>query len=241
MTNYRQTDIVVFDETEPCPYLPEQVARMPLAMPRGPLALSQIDERLARGQRRSGEFVYAPRCPHCQACIPVRIDVGRFAPNVSQRRTWRKGSEAFQVAFGPMVVDQARIDLFNRHRQLRGLDRGRSIDSEDYTWGFVRSCFDSFEISYSLGDRLVGIALCDQGQESLSAVYTYFDPEYARYSPGVFSILTQIDYCRRTGRRYVYLGFYIAESPHMSYKRQFRPQERLTNGQWIEVASDCNA
>ncbi len=235
MTNHRQADIIVFDETEPCPYLPDQIARMPLAMPRAQLTPRQIDERLARGQRRSGEFVYAPRCPHCQACIPVRLDVNRFAPNASQRRAWRKGSAALRVALGPMIVDQARIDLFNRHRHQRGLERGRNIDSEDYAWGFVRSCFESFEISYFYDDRLVGVALCDQGEQSLSAVYTYFDPEFARLSPGVFSILTQIEYCRQTDRRYVYLGFFIAESPHMSYKRLFLPQERLVQGRWIEV------
>jgi arginine-tRNA-protein transferase len=32
--------------------------------------------------------------------------------------------------------------------------------------------------------------------------------------------------------RYVYLGFYIADSAHMSYKSQYLPHERLIGGAW---------
>jgi arginine-tRNA-protein transferase len=208
---------------------------MPLAIPRGPLTPQQVDQRLATGQRRSGEFVYGTRCPQCRACIPVRLNVDRFRPNATQRRIWRRGLSALRIETGPLVVDQVRIDLFNRHRQERNLDRGRQVDSEDYHWGFVRTCFDSFEMSYYFEDRLVAVAICDQGAESISAVYTYFDPDFSRYSPGIFSILNQVEYVRRTARRYLYLGFFIAESVHMSYKQQFKPQEQFIRGSWQEV------
>ena len=76
------------------------------------------------------------------------------------------------------------------------------------------------------------MAICDQGRESLSAVYYYYDPAVAHLSPGVFSVLTQLDLCRARGLRYLYLGLYIAESPHMNYKARYLPHERLIEGKW---------
>ncbi len=159
----------------------------------------------------------------------------RFRPNATQRRTWNRGQRVFRTEFGPLRIDQTRIDLFNRHRLLRGLDRGRTIDTDDYSWGFARSCFDSFEICFYVGDQLSGLAICDRGKTALSAVYTFFDPNFGRFSPGVYSILTQVDFCLRNTMRYVYLGFFIADCVHMTYKQNFMPHERLIGGRWIEM------
>ena len=48
----------------------------------------------------------------------------------------------------------------------------------------------------------------------------------------VFSILKQIELCRRMNIRYLYLGLFIADNRHMSYKARFRPHERLVAGTW---------
>jgi arginine-tRNA-protein transferase len=66
----------------------------------------------------------------------------------------------------------------------------------------------------------------------VSAVYCYFDPDHSRLSPGVYNVLKQVETCRTWGCRYLYLGFYVAGSEHMSYKAQYLPHERFMNGQW---------
>ena len=232
-TIYR--DETVYDEQEPCPYLDARQARLPLQIPGQRVTPRQTDQRLALGQRRTGEFVYSTCCATCNACEPIRIPVNEFQFSRTHRRALRRNDRLLTPYIGPVIVDHERIELFNLHRRMRNLGRRESsIDGEEYAWAFQRSCFDTFELSYSLDGRLACVAICDQGEASLSAVYTYYDPNLASLGLGTWSILRQIEYCRQTGRDYLYLGFYIAESSNMSYKARFLPNQRLVDGQWVQ-------
>lgn len=154
--------------------------------------------------------------------------------NRSQTRTWNKSSKKIRCQVKETTVDALRVELFNKHRNQRGLSHdGYDVDEDGYSSFLVDTCFESFEMCYYVDDQLVGVAICDQGSDSMSAVYCYYDPEFSHLSVGVFSVLNQIEYCRAQNLAYLYLGFYIEESPHMSYKKCYRPHERLIDGQWI--------
>ncbi len=227
-------DILIHDELEVCPYLPDKIARMPLHVPSGTLDGLEIDKRLEYGQRRTGDFVYQTKCPTCRACESIRLPVNEFIPDKTMRRTMRRNDRLLEMVFEPVQYDRARTNLFNRHRQARDLSRGEtSITPDDYAWAFAKSCFSTFEINYRLNGQLACVAITDEGDRSLSAVYTYYEPALNKLSLGTYSILKQIEYCRESGKDFLYLGFYISESPNMRYKSRFLPHERLLNGQWI--------
>ena len=102
------------------------------------------------------------------------------------------------------------------------------------------SPIDSAEFCYYHGRRLVGCSLTDRyagGADRpgwLSSVYMYFDPDWARQSLGSFSVLWETLHAQQQGWRYYYLGYYVADSPTMSYKARFRPNERLIDDQvWV--------
>ncbi len=232
-------DLVIVDETEPCPYIEGQLARLPLTVPDRIITLAEADRRLALGHRRTGEYVYQTQCPNCVACEPIRIPVPEFEFSKSHKRVLRRGDEKFAQQLGPLKADSTRVSLFNRHRKLRGLaKRDADIDFEEYAWGFVRSCFTSFEITYYLGSRLVCLAVCDVGETSLSAVYTFYEPKLADDSLGTYSILKQIEFCQSQGLQHLYLGYYVEECRSMKYKARFLPHERLLDGAWVRFEKD---
>ncbi|HMP78703.1 MAG TPA: arginyltransferase [Pirellulaceae bacterium] len=234
MSVQEKSDIVVVDELEPCPYLPERVARMPLRLPIKSITPSEMDRLMEHGSRRTGEFIYRTHCPQCEACEAIRLNVAQFSPSASQRRALRRGDAIWRQQIGPLFADQQRVDLFNLHRRVRGLNRSdQDIDTDEYHWGFVRSCFLSFEMTYWHGDQLVMLAVCDRGERCLSAVYTFYDPRIRGHSLGTYSVLKQVEYCRQQNIDHLYLGYYIAESPAMRYKARFLPNERLQRGKWI--------
>ena len=80
---------------------------------------------------------------------------------------------------------------------------------------------------------LVAVSLIDRLDDGLSAVYSFYDPRRSRGSLGTWSILWLVEECRRHGLPYVYLGYWIAESPKMAYKARFPALERLANGSWV--------
>ncbi len=227
-------ELLVHDEPTPCPYLDEKTARMPLRVPTRALSPVELDRRLRVGDRRQGVLLYQTKCLACTACEPIRIDVPRFAPNKSQRRVWRKGQRELRVEMGPPELSDERVELYNRHKFGRGLNSDdKPIDAEGYRIFLVDSCCASFELRYFHGDALIGVAIVDRGAESLSAVYCYFDPAYEKMSPGTFSILTQVELCRRWSLRYLYLGLYIEACPSMAYKSRYLPHERRIDGRWV--------
>jgi arginyl-tRNA--protein-N-Asp/Glu arginylyltransferase len=227
-------EIVVFDAPHACSYLPGRTARLPYRRPVARLSPEQFDQRLAEGDRRSGVFLYRTQCPTCRACQPIRLDVNGFRPDATQRRMERRGDALLTTRIGPPVVDRQRVRLFNLHRDQRGLTSDDSpLDAQSYEEFLVDSCCESLEFGYWHEGRLVAVAIADAGRDSLSAVYCFYDPSFRLLSLGTYSILRQVAFCRETSRRYLYLGFFIAESPHMSYKARFRPHERLINGTWV--------
>lgn len=226
-------EIVVFDEPRPCSYLPGRIARLPYRHPVQMLTPELFDSKLAEGDRRSGVFLYRTQCPWCRACEPIRLDVNLFRADATQRRMQRRGNAFLETRIGPAVCDVQRTELYNKHLFGRGLNHDEGpLDESDYDQFLTRTCCQTFEFSYWHANQLVAVAIADAGRTSLSAVYCYYDPDFKLLSLGTYSVLRQVEFCRDTGRQYLYLGFYIAESPHMRYKARYQPHQRLIDGQW---------
>ena len=92
-------------------------------------------------------------------------------------------------------------------------------------------------IEFRLGKKLLGVAVSDVLPQGLSAVYTFFDPDYSKRGLGTLGVLWQIAEAQRHALDYVYLGYWIAENRKMSYKTAFQPIEGFVNGQWAELAA----
>lgn len=228
-------ELVVYDEESACSYLPNRAWRLPLRLPVRGLTRDELGLRLAAGDRRQGRLLYRTACASCKACQPIRLDVERFQPSKSQRRAQERGDAVFDVDIGKPVVDRKRVKLYNLHKQGRDLTSGeRETSLEAYRSFLGESCCETFEMRYYLDGTLIGVAIVDRADTALSAVYFYWDPRAARLSPGTYSIMKQIELCKRLELRYLYLGLFIADCKAMAYKGRFLPHQRLIEGSWQE-------
>lgn len=224
----------------PCSYLPGLEARSQVATPAhliGPAAYSQL---IMAGFRRSGNYAYRPHCHDCARCVPARVVAQAFSPNRAQRRCLGKNG-MLSTAVLPLEFHESHYALYRRYQRARHTGGGMDQDDIDqYSQFLLSSQVNSFLVEFRENDALRMVSLIDQVEDGLSAVYTFFDPDCSDRSLGTYSILWQIDYARKLGLPYVYLGYWIAESDKMAYKSNFRPMEGLSGASWkrIRMASD---
>ncbi len=215
----------------PCPYLAGMQARSEAYLVEH-LDGTLYERLLARGFRRSGRIVYRPRCRACRECRSIRIPVDRFTPTRSMRRVWRRNADV-SVDVGEPVSTDAKFELFCRYLDAQH-DQTMSRTYESYCEFLYNSPIDTCEFCYKIGERLIGVSLVDRWPRGLSSVYMYFEPGVAERSLGTFSVLWEVEYCRRQGVAYYYLGYFVAGSGKTAYKSRFRPNEvPVGDDRWV--------
>jgi arginine-tRNA-protein transferase len=85
--------------------------------------------------------------------------------------------------------------------------------------------------------KLVAACLTDWGQDGISAVYSFFEPDLARNSLGSYIVIWLIEEAQRRNLSYVYLGYWVAGSQKMDYKRRFRPIEAYGPQGWVRLSA----
>jgi leucyl-tRNA---protein transferase len=214
----------------PCPYLPAQEARQRLVLP-SPLVPGLYHSLMDLNYRRLGPLFYEPACPSCDACRMIRVPVAAFRPSRAQRRCLLRNADV-EVKAGEPLATAEKHDLYRRYLESR--HDGQMDGSADEFLSFLYSSpIRSREMTYRVSGRLVSVGIVDEEPLAWSAVYCYFDPDLPKRSLGVLNVLRLIEACRAAGAAWLYLGYYVRESPRMSYKAGYRPCEVLgRDGVW---------
>jgi len=223
-------------ELTTCPYLDRNLERR-LVLPLKPETDAQDQDRLVlAGFRRSQTYAYRPTCPGCQACIPVRIPAASFRFSRTWRRILRRNSDLTAEEKRPQATEEQYI-LFRDYLACRHADGGMTTMGWNEYRSMVEDCPRSSRIvEWRREDRsLIGVSITDVIESGLSGVYKFFDPKEANRSLGTQIILWHVQQALERKLAYVYLGYWIAESPKMAYKARFRPLEQLTAAGWVPL------
>jgi len=220
----------------PCPYLPNEVSTTLLVDPYRKMDSEMYDILLQQGFRRSGEFVYRPGCENCQECVSVRIPVSMFHPSRGQRRVLNKQAQT-RLRRLPAEYKESHYLMYKRYLEQRHQDSDMCHgDSESYM-DFLRSkwCHTEFIEFVDVNDHCFAVSVVDVTSTALSAVYTFFDPDYSCYSPGQLAILRLIQLAKSQQKSWVYLGYWIKDCKKMTYKTNYRPLQLYVGNDWIPL------
>ena len=221
----------------PCPYLSDRLERKLVTELSGPGA-ENLHEALARsGFRRSHSIAYAPACPGCKACVPVRVVVPEFSRQRSMARLWKQNQDLVAIKV-PARATTEQYELFARYQQSRHAGSDMALMGfYEYSAMVEDSPIDTFLVEFR--DRtgaLVAVCLTDRTSDGLSAVYSFFETDLSRAGLGNYVVLWLIDQCQRMNLPYVYLGYWIADSAKMAYKARFQPLECLGPEGWARLS-----
>ena len=213
----------------PCPYLEGKQERKLFTHLAGRRAAGLHHLLSENGFRRSQNLIYRPACEGCNACQSVRIVAGEFETSSRFRRVLRNNAD-LAIDVRPPVATAEQYDLFKRYLATRHAGGGMTqMSFVDYEYMVEDTPVQSVLVEYRLREHpdqpLVAVALTDVMPDGLSMVYSFYDPELAHRSMGTFLILDHIAQVRSAGLDYVYLGYWVKDSPKMAYKAQYHPLE----------------
>jgi leucyl-tRNA---protein transferase len=215
-----------------CQFFKEHTATIRYFLSKNKVDDKEFDFLLESGFRKFGSMFFKYSCESCSACIPLRVSVDDFKSSKSQKRVLKKNS-TLVFTTSPVSFKREHFDLYRKHNLLRfGKD---DDDLYGYIGSFCQSPVDSLITEIYCADRLIGAGFVDLGRESLSSVYFFYDPEYNKRSPGIFSVIKEIELAKHLEKKYYYLGFCVKGEKFSDYKAGFRPNQTYDphTGKWV--------
>jgi len=222
-------------ESHPCSYLEGKQAATLFVDPHVKLNSQQYTELSRLGFRRSGHYVYQPHCKNCQACVAVRVVVNDFIASRQHKRVIRYNQDLQVKKVAPQLTKEY-FWLYERYIGMRHFDGDMyPATREQYKSFLVDAPSYCHFYEFREQGQLLAVAVIDVLEDSLSAVYTFFEPLERRRSLGSYVILWQIEECKKLGLPYLSLGYWIKDCRKMSYKLDYRPAELYLNEHWTRL------
>lgn len=192
----------------------------------------QLDLLLAEGWRHFGTqfFRYSLGIyeDDIRRVVPLRIRLADFSLSKSQRRVLRQNWDA-SVEIREIDINDESIALFEKHKQRFKSGVPESI----YDFVSTPMPCEALEINVRIERRLVATSYFDVGEQTASAIYGMFDPEFSSRSLGIFTMLKEIEFANAAGKRYYYQGYSYEGPSFYDYKKRFRGTEGFDwDGRW---------
>lgn len=224
-------DIEFVEEQRECSYFDNEISDIRYRY-MFDCSTEQYQQMLERGWRRFGKMHFVPECRACDKCISMRIDVKNYKFSKSEKRVISKNKDT-KLYIRPPSMTVEHLDLYNKYHEHMNQKKDwpfTKIEPNEYAKSYVegKSSYAK-EFLYMKDDKLIGVALVDILPKSISAIYCYYDHEYADLSIGKFSILAQIKIAKEMNIPYIYLGYWIKDHFSMGYKEAYQPFEVLKN------------
>jgi len=215
-----------------CSYLPNREATTLFIDPQAELSTQAYSLFAELGFRRGGDHIYRPHCALCNECKAIRIKVNTFSASRSQRRILKR-NHAIDINWIDAGYKESHFRLYQKYMLHRHNDSPMVSDNPEQYQRMMSTSWCATKLAeFYLNQTLIAVAITDCLENGLSAVYTFFDPDYSDYSLGTHSILQQITTAKQAGLDHVYLGYWIKDCEKMAYKNRFSSLEIFNGHSW---------
>ena len=229
-----------------CGYLPNKLAQSLIASPQHLIDTKVYGGLIQQGFRRSGKFAYRPHCQNCNECVPVRVILQDFTANRSQKRAYKQ-HQNLTTTIVPVAFYEEHYLLYASYQKMRHTsdklkqddeiiqsEQADLDDVEQYRSFLCQTNVESVLVEFREDQQLKMVSVIDITSGGISAVYTFYETSNAKASYGTYNVLWQIEWAKILNLPYLYLGYWIKDSRKMSYKQNYKPQEKLIDDVWLK-------
>jgi arginine-tRNA-protein transferase len=203
------------------------------------LTPEQIDDMLGSGWWRNRcsavTFNAVAFESSCQACFSLRLPLAEFRWRKSLRKLLRKNGEVFSVQIQPYRQAEDKKQLWQRFKsEVHGWEYVHDLDH--HLFGTADpSSFNTWELTLRMEGRLVAFSVFDHGRRAIYSAEAAYDPALRRFSPGLYTMLLEIEYCLEQGLHFYYPGMYLPGISMFQYKLRPGAMEfyRLREQRWV--------
>ncbi len=195
----------------------------------------KLDKLWANGWRHFGTqfFRYSFSFHDGRICrvLPLRIRLAKFFLSKNKRRIIKKNQD-LRIVIRPVEINEEKETLFERHKQRFKECVPFSIYDFLSLEPETVPC-EALEICVYKGEELLAASFFDIGEKSISSVYAMFEPTEISRSLGIYTMLLEIDFALKSGKKFYYIGYAYDGNSFYDYKKRFSALEEFDwFGKW---------
>ncbi len=200
----------------------------------------ELDAYLARGWYRMGQTIFTTHFLFYEgnlfSAIWTRLPLRGYSFRKSLRKILNRNSRRFTFQIQKGNLNEEKEALYQKYRASYSWFQSPNLDAYLMD-GATENVFDTHEISIYDDEKLVAFSLFDKGEKAMMSIIGVFDPEYATYSLGFYTMLLEVEYCLEHNFDYYYPGYIVPGRSKFDYKRRIGTTEEvqyydIRRGKW---------
>lgn len=168
--------------------------------------------------------------------VNIRLPLANHEFSKSQRRVIKKCEQEFKVTIAPIRKSKQRDALYETQKlRFKAFVHDSLQDITRHLDAHKR--YTTQEICVYKGRKLIANSYLDLGNNSGASILCNYDPEYASYSLGMYTMYKEIEYLKQHGFQYYYPGYVMDRASSFDYKKRIGKLEFLrADQQWRPIA-----
>lgn len=201
---------------------------------------TDMDKLWADGWRNFGEHFFRNRVDYYEAInqwvrvLPLRINLEKFSFSKHQAKLLKRQKNTV-VCYQPIAIDAEREAMFEKHIKRFKHNLPESLATFLGAAPGIVPC-EALECAlYDEAGKLYAASYFGVSAEGISSIYATFDTDFEARSPGLHTLLAEIQYAQKNNKKYVYLGYCYREASFYDYKKNFYGLEYFDwAGNWLD-------
>jgi arginine-tRNA-protein transferase len=181
----------------------------------------ELDNYLAKGWFRMGQMIFTCHVlcfkDQVYSTVWIRLVLEKYAFQKSMRKLLLKNSNRFKTIIREAVFDSEKQKLYEGHKErFEGYIPNTLKES---LFGMEEeNLYNTYEVCVYENEELIAVSFFDIGSDSIASIMGLYNPDYAQYSLGIYTMLCEIQFGMEEGKKFYYPGYVVPGYKKFDYK-----------------------